>query len=210
MTLYILGNGGHARVCFEAIERIWPNAIFLDKNDKFPIDNAWVNVVNGIGDIKIRKRVFKQYKKHKFIPVIHKSAVVAKGILGEGVQIMAGAVVQTGTVFGDNVLINTRASIDHDCIIGSHCHVAPGAILCGGVKLGHSCFIGAGAIIVEGVELEPETFVPAGTLVVGPSDFRKPLPLVRDHGTDKIKISEDVGGGISAGRAFDISGNPNP
>jgi len=34
--------------------------------------------------------------------------------IGESVQIMAGAIVQTGCVIGDNVIINASAMLDQD------------------------------------------------------------------------------------------------
>lgn len=194
MNIYILGRGGHARCCYYAIKNQYPDVMYIGKNEELPVIedvNNQISFVNGVGDIKIRRMLWKKYIDHYFIPVIHPSAITPDSLhsmKANGVQIMAGAVIQPNVVFGDNVLINTGAQIDHDCIIGDHCVIAPGAILCGGVKLGHSCFIGAGAIIVQGVELEDEAFVPAGTLVCGSSDFRKPVPMVRDNGTDKASM----------------------
>lgn len=204
MTVYILGAGGHAKVCKSAIVNFL-NFEFLDKNDEVPEStiNGDEKFVIGVGDLKTRRRLFDKYSLNRyFFSFAHPSAIVGimgAGIFGyKGLQIMAGVIVQPDVTFDDNVLINTGAHIDHDCVIDSHCHIAPGAILCGGVKLGHSCFIGAGAIIVEGVELEPETFVPAGTLVVKQNDFRRPQRDVLYGGANKTGMEENF---MSSGAA---------
>ena len=130
-----------------------------------------VSLVNGLGSISqpyLREELFKKFKNlgYKFINVIHPSAVIATDVkLGEGVQVMAGAVIQSGSVIGDNVIVNTKASVDHDCRIGQHVHLAPGVVICGNVcveELGH---VGAGAKILQSVRVGARALVSAGTLV---------------------------------------------
>ncbi len=129
-----------------------------------------VSLVNGIGSVGLepdgsptaRETIFEQFKSrgYEFIPIIHPSAIVSPDVVvGEGCQIMAGAVIQAGTRLGDNVIVNTRASVDHDCRIGSHSHIAPGAILSGGVELGSGSHIGTGAAVRQGLRLGLRVFV---------------------------------------------------
>lgn len=99
--------------------------------------------------------------------LVHPSAVVARSVrLGQGVQILAGVVVQAQSVIGDNVLINTRASIDHHCNLGAHGHIAPGAVLCGGVTTGEHVFIGAGATVIQGLDIGARSEVGAGATLL--------------------------------------------
>ncbi len=154
----ILGNGGFAHIL-----KSMTGLDCIDKGDPVPDD---VRVLIGVGDIKLRKKLYQEYRGRVSHP-----------------PDMAGVIIRPGTTIGENVLINFGALIDHDCNIGDHCVISPGAILCGSVTLGEGCFVGAGAIIIQGVTLDAETFVPAGTLVCGSDDFRKPQRVVRRNGT---------------------------
>ncbi len=131
-----------------------------------------IQLVNGLGAVKrstARCRLFAHFKHngYQFSNVIHPSAVVAADVvLLEGVQIMAGAVVQTGCCIGANAIINTRAAVDHDCDIGDHVHIAPGATLSGGVAVGKNTHIGAGATVIQGIRIGADCLVAAGAVVI--------------------------------------------
>jgi acetyltransferase-like isoleucine patch superfamily enzyme len=86
--------------------------------------------------------------------------------LGDGAQIMAGAILQTGVRVGRNVIVNTRAVIDHDSCLADHVHVATGAILAGGVKVGEASHIGAGATVIQEITIGRAVLVAAGAVVV--------------------------------------------
>jgi UDP-perosamine 4-acetyltransferase len=131
-----------------------------------------VRLVNGIGSTGSTSRRTEVYCRfhdlgYAFVGVVHPAATVAlDAVLGEGVQLMAGSVVQAGARIAENVLINTRASVDHDCDIGAHAHVAPGATLSGGVQLGEGVHVGTGATIIQGVRIGAGAIVAAGAVVV--------------------------------------------
>lgn len=133
---------------------------YFEKSRK--INPPLVNGIGSVGNPENRREIFKRFKQAgcSFLTVIHPSAVVARDVtFGEGVQIMAGAVIQTGSVLGNNVIINTCASVDHDCRIEDHVHIAPGAVLSGNVTVGENAHVGTGASVVQGI------YIPAGTLV---------------------------------------------
>jgi UDP-perosamine 4-acetyltransferase len=131
-----------------------------------------VFLANGVGFVQTpepRQRVFDTYAElgYVFPALVHPFSWVAPDVpLEEGVQIMAGAVVQAGTQLGVNTLVNTGARIDHGCQIGPHSHVACGSILCGNVHLGTHTFIGAGAVLIQGVSLGSHCTVGAGSVVL--------------------------------------------
>jgi UDP-perosamine 4-acetyltransferase len=87
-------------------------------------------------------------------------------VFDEGVQVMAGAIVQPGVRVGANSVLNSRSSVDHDCVIGSHVHVAPGAVLCGSVVVGDHAFVGAGATVIQGVHIGAGAVIGAGVVVI--------------------------------------------
>ena len=188
LPVIVLGSGGHARVLIDAL--LLNSVKLLGTTDVVPKNMSLLGVsylgddnvveryspsevclVNGVGSISqpyLREKLFKKFKNlgYKFINVIHPFAVIAADVrLGEGVQVMAGAVLQPGSVIGDNVIVNTNASVDHDCRIGQHVHLAPGVVICGNVcveELGH---VGAGAKILQSVRVGARALVSAGTLV---------------------------------------------
>ncbi|MBF0124383.1 MAG: acetyltransferase [Magnetococcales bacterium] len=193
LTVLIMGGGGHAAVVVEALlrqrpevrivgiiderpeqarSRVWPAEVLGGDEQlaRFSPQQVWL--VNGIGSVGMaapRRQMFEQGKRlgYRFLSVIHPTAVVAAQVqLGEGVQIMAGAILQPGCGVGDNSIINTRASIDHDCQIGAHSHIAPGVVLCGGVSVGHESHIGAGAVVVQGLRIGMRSIVGAGAAVL--------------------------------------------
>lgn len=187
----VIGGGGHAKVLMDALLLsgfkikgfidLEPKQIRLhgkevtylgtDKDLMEIPNHKEIPLVNGVGSIgnpKNRRDIFRRFKEagFSFLNVIHPSAIVAHDVsFGEGVQIMAGAVVQTGCVLGDNVIINTCASVDHDCHIGNHVHIAPGAVLSGNVTVDESAHIGTGASVVQGIHIPVETLVKAGSMV---------------------------------------------
>jgi UDP-perosamine 4-acetyltransferase len=131
-----------------------------------------IRLVNGLGSVNStehRKRIYDEFtaKGYLFAAVCHPSAVIAAEVrLSESVQIMAGAILQTGCQIGVNTIINTKASIDHDCIIGSHVHIAPGATLSGNVKVETGVHIGTGATVIHNIRIGQESIVGAGSLVL--------------------------------------------
>lgn len=186
--LVILGGGGHAKVLIDAIESSAGPSIagILDPSlrkgkrisgypvlgsDDMLAELRDIRLVNGVGTVKAcerRKAVFEKCKKKSFVfsTVLHPGAYVAKTAkIGEGVQVLMGAVINAHARIGKDAIINTRAIIEHDCRIGGHAHVASGAILGGGVSVGECSHIGMGAKILQGVKIGRNATIGAGAVV---------------------------------------------
>ena len=190
LPIVILGAGGHSKVLIDTlltqkakiigitdyqlakkgklvlgIEVIGDDLMILDYKPNE------VCLVNGIGSVGIsiqRKSLFCKFTElgYRFANVIHPSVVIAADVhFGEGVQIMAGAVVQTGCRIGNNSIINTNASVDHDCAIASHVHIAPGVTLSGEVEVGEGVHIGTGATVIQGIRIGENSLIGAGSVV---------------------------------------------
>ena len=187
----ILGAGGHAKVLIEALLQSGATLAGITDPDpdlagkkllEVPVlggdevvgdfPQTEILLVNGLGSIGVptaRKGLFERFraKGYRFATVIHPSAIVASDVeLGEGVQVMAGVVIQPGSRVGCNTIINTRASVDHDCRIGNNVHIGPGATLSGGVSIDDDTHIGTGATIIQGIEIGTQSVVAAGSVVV--------------------------------------------
>jgi len=189
----VLGGGGHAKVvidsllaagatvaglCDPALQAgtIGPLATRVLGGDEAldgftPAEVFLANGVGSTGSTELRRTVFERAKARgfEFATVVHPSAVIGREVsLEEGAQVMAGAVVQPGTVLGRNCLVNTRASVDHDCIVGAHAHIAPGVTLCGGVRVGAGAHVGTGGSVIQGIEIGASSLVRAGTATTAP------------------------------------------
>jgi UDP-perosamine 4-acetyltransferase len=188
-SIYILGAGGHGRVVLDAL---LANGIqvtgILDAKAQIPdqilgvpilggdeyldsVITAQTLLVNGLGAnprILRRRNIFNimKTKGFRFKSFQHPSAIVSSSIsMGEGCQIMAGVVIQTGVTLEENVVINTKSSIDHDCMISSHSFIGPGVTLCGDVMVAPSAFIGAGAVVIPNIHIGENAIVGAGAVV---------------------------------------------
>ena len=186
----VIGSGGHAKVVIAALQRSGTEILGITDKDRrragarvlgVPVlgddrvlagyEADTVVLVNGVGcsgSSALRRRVFEDLREKgfHFAVVIHPAAIVAADSeLGEGAQVMAGAVIQPGCRIGANAIVNTGAGIDHDCAIGDHAHIAPGAVLCGGVIVGEAAQVGAGATVIQNVEIGVGALVRAGSLV---------------------------------------------
>ena len=187
----IIGAGGHGKVLLDILLNTGIQVIgFLDNDAALrgkeifgiPIlgkdeeivryQSDEVKLVNGIGSVGVatlRRNVYEKFKAQgfHFRQVIHPSAVISRrAVLEEGVQVMAGAVINIGSWIGEDTIINTRASVDHDCQIGRHVHIAPGTTLSGGVYVGDETLIGTGSSVIQGIRIGEGSLVGAGSVVI--------------------------------------------
>jgi len=210
--LVILGAGGHAKVLLALVQsagfdvlgvcdpvladngsELWRGISVLGGDAALDaLDPGSIELVNGLGQLvggAGRRELFQRLKKRGFrFPVlVHPTAWVdSTATLQEGVQIMAGAIIQADVVIGANSIVNTRAGIDHDCWLGENVHVAPGATLCGSVHVNERAFIGSGATVIQGLNVGMEAVVGAGAtltrnlaarqVLLGPAGRKKDAP----------------------------------
>ncbi len=189
--IIILGGGGHAKVLIESLLLTSADIIgFTSKDEGNQIAKAYnikhlgdddslhlfdpktcllVNGIGSIGSPGLRKLIFERYKAfhYNFCSVINPNTILSKNIMfDEGVQVMAGAIVQPRVTIGRNSIINTGSIIEHDCSIGEHVHVAPGVTLSGSVSIGCSTHIGTGAKVIQGVKIGEGCIIGAGAVVI--------------------------------------------
>lgn len=184
----ILGNGGHAQVLADIlilqnreilgftapIKEANPyNIPYLGCDDEIlkfsPCEIELVNAIGSVSTTLNRKRLFDYFKpyNYSFATIIHPSSIIAASVeLGEGVQIMAGSIIQPFTKIDDNTIVNTSVSIDHGCSIGRHCHIAPGTVFSGEVVIGEGTHIGTSSTIIQNVKIGKNVLVGAGSLIL--------------------------------------------
>jgi UDP-perosamine 4-acetyltransferase len=122
-----------------------------------------------IGVNAVRQRVAQDLTQsgRSLTQAVSRFAMVStSATLGEGVQLLAGSVVNAATRIGTGTIVNTNASVDHDCGVGEFVHVAPGATIGGGVTIGDLAFVGIGATVLPGVTIGAGAMVGAGAVVI--------------------------------------------
>ncbi len=185
----MIGSGGHAKVCIdtclnlglfvlgmtslnESSDQVLGFSVLGDNDFIYKYKPSEIELVNGIGFLPgrpARRQVFNKFRRegYTFSTIIHSSVIISKDVhVGEGAQIMAGAIIQSGSRIGRNCIINTAASVDHDCCIGDHCHLAPRVTICGDVKIKRNTFVGVGSVISNGISIGKNVTVAAGKIVI--------------------------------------------
>ncbi|MBC3242146.1 acetyltransferase [Pseudomonas lurida] len=192
LPIVMIGAGGHAKVllsllralkmpikgvCDPALKtmtgEMWRGIPILGGDEVLQgISPAEVLLVNGVGQLAGSTRRQELYEVlvaqgFTFPSLVHPTAWLDESVcLEDGVQVMAGVIIQADVRVGSNSIINTAAAVDHDCIIGRHTHVAPSAVLCGSVVAGDASFIAAGATVIQGIMIGESAVVGAGVTVV--------------------------------------------
>jgi sugar O-acyltransferase (sialic acid O-acetyltransferase NeuD family) len=132
---------------------------------------ACQNGIIGIGDNSLREALYKQIilrnPRFNFINAIHPSSIIGKDVLlGDGIAIMAGSVVNSNATIGSHSVINTMVSVDHDSTIESFVSLAPGSHLGGNVLIGFRTFVGMGTTIIHNIHIGHDVVIGAGSTVI--------------------------------------------
>ena len=191
-NIIIIGASGHGNVILDCIEKEGKYKVigFVDSVKKkglshngYPVlgneyDLPYIvsayNIHGGIiaiGDNWSRKLVEDRIRvimpDFKYITTIHPTAVVGKRTkIGKGSALLAGAIVNAGSVIGNFCFLNTSSSLGHDGIIGDYSSLAPKAATGGNLILGCFSAICLGANVIENVEIGNHTVIGAGALVL--------------------------------------------
>lgn len=208
----LIGGGGHAKVVVDVLRLIKKRILgivdplqpigdllghykwFNDDDRVYEFDPATTVLVNAVGSTKQTTRRFEVFNKFKtagyhFVPIMHPSSVISSAgtIWGDGLQAMAGAIINAGATLGENVLVNTHAVVEHDVTVGSHTHIATGAVVCGGCLVGDNVHVGANATINQGVTIGSGSVIASGAVVINdvqpyslvagvPAELKRHLP----------------------------------
>lgn len=179
--LAIIGASGHGKVVADiARKNGYSEIVFFDDDESihecggYPVignsskaGRIDADIIVGIGNADIRKRIQESVPEEKLVTLIHPDAVIAEDVaIGAGTVVMAGAVINPGVRIGKGCIINTCSSVDHDCVVGDYVHIAVGSHLCGTVSAGSGTWIGAGATVSNNISICPDCMIGAGAVVV--------------------------------------------
>lgn len=211
--LAIIGASGHGKVIADiARKNGYKEIVFLDDNKDlrecggYPVTGSssdathiGADVIVGIGNADIRKRIQESIPERKVATLVHPNAVVADDVvLGVGTVVMAGAVINPGTKIGKGCIINTCSSVDHDCEVNDYVHVSVGSHLCGTVFVGSKTWIGAGTTVSNNVVICSDCMIGAGAVIINDIKERGTYVGVPARRIDmEKKLAEKYRGGVS-------------
>lgn len=189
VPVLVVGAGGHARVCAEAlidsgfalagclsadgssVPGLPMPVVGTDDQLEAVAERLGVrHVFIAVGDNQARERLQRRAEADGLLVVqaISRFAMVSPTAhLGRGVVVAAGAVVNAAAHVADGVILNTRCSIDHDCTVAPFAHVSVGVSTGGAVHVGQRALLGVGAAVLPGVSIGADAVVGAGAVVVG-------------------------------------------
>lgn len=193
MRVAVYGSGGHGKVVADIVQtqnehefvgyldddpkaagrRIGEHPVALGSGDEELRDSVrrWKleGVALGIGDNVTRHRIADRCRKLGLavIQAVHPYSSIAMTVkLGEGVVIMAGAVVNPFSQLEEGVVVNTAASVDHDSLVRRYAQIWPGARLAGNVEVGEFSYVGMGASVIQNIRIGRNVTVGAGAVVL--------------------------------------------
>lgn len=132
-----------------------------------------VSVVNMItGNAKIRFESTEHLKSYKkpFISLIHPSVDLSNTILGSGLYIQEGVVLQYGVELSDHVSIHIGSLIGHETTIGEYTFIAHGCAISGIVTIQEKVTMGVG------VKVLPRLTIGRGSIIGGGAVITKDIP----------------------------------
>lgn len=188
--IVIIGAGGFGREVAWLIEEInkvgkeWNIVGFVDDNEDIQGKNIndyevignieWLksqelNVVNAIGDPKVKKKVMQRLvnSKNLYPVLIHPSVIYSDKVsFGEGSIICAGNIITVNVEIGSHVIINLDCTIGHDVVLGDYNTILPSVNVSGFVKTAECVSVGTSSAIIQGVSIGENTVVGAGAVVL--------------------------------------------
>ncbi len=187
--IVVFGAGGHAKVVIDIIEGqnkyhliglIDPYKSLDEQHFGYPIvgnrrDYSILKRVYGgivaIGDNWTRKEMTELIKssapQFEFIRCVHPRATLGRDVqMGGGTTIMAGVVINSGTVMGEGCIVNTSSSVDHESVLGNFVSIAPNSSTGGCVYIDDFTAIGIGTNIIQKIHIGEHTVVGAGSTVI--------------------------------------------
>jgi sugar O-acyltransferase (sialic acid O-acetyltransferase NeuD family) len=131
--------------------------------------NSNVQVVSGVGDPTLRRRLIMRTREYRarFGNIIHPSVIFThRATVGEGVVISAGCILSNQIHIGNHVQVNMDCTIGHDTSLEDFVTVSPGVHVSGNVMLREGCYIGTGAVIIEKKTIGAWSLIGAGSVVI--------------------------------------------
>ncbi len=175
-SIYIYGASGHGLVVADIAKACgYEKIIFIDDGENQYLtfeeikSNNKISIAFGIGDNKIRHKLFYKVEKFEFniVSLIHPSAAISPNVrIDTGTVIMPKVVVNSNSKIGKGVILNSACIIEHENEIKDFVHISPGVSLGGDVLINEYTHIGIGSSIIQGLSVGENCIIGAGSVIV--------------------------------------------
>lgn len=185
MKTYIVGAGDFAREVYDTCKALGLIIeSFIDENyennsyiyngiknisDEMAfIENTPIcNIIIGVGNPKIRKKIAEKYNRFLFPSLIHPRALITgiENYIGHGVIIQPGVILTNRILIDDFSVLNLNVTIGHDSNISKYVNISPGSNINGHTKIGDCTNIGSNVSTVPGTVVGSNCIVGAGTVL---------------------------------------------
>lgn len=153
---------------FEEGAQVWDWPVLGAANDFETYKVHAAHAIVAIGNNVLRQKLCEQLRDSGFAlaSVVHPKAMVSpRALLGDGVAVMAGAIVGTEAQLGQGVIVNCAAVVDHHARVHDFGHLGVNACMAGGSVLGARGWMQAGSAIGYGVQVpEDHVLMPGAAL----------------------------------------------
>lgn len=135
--------------------------------------NHFINSGNeytiGVGDPKLRKRIYKQFNDigGKLISTISVNSDIGNYDIeiGVGCNILSGVRISNSVSVGKGCIIYYNSIITHDCIIGDFVEISPSVNILGRVEISNYTHIGSNSTILPDIKIGKNSVIGAGSVV---------------------------------------------
>lgn len=135
-------------------------------NENEDFDSSYSYVI-ACGLMPHRKKLihFIEYNNLKTYTFISSEAHVSTmAQIGEGAQIVPGAIISGNPVIGKYVLVNACAMIAHQAAVGNNVVLGPGAKITGNCKIGNNVTFGSNVALIPGTRIEDNAEIGIGAI----------------------------------------------
>ena len=147
---------------YDGIKIFKSEKILLNKKEK-------INLVLGVGDIMLRKKLIKTFSGNKFnfLSIIFDEKALNKNIkIEKGCIVMPNTFILNNTKIGKFCLIGTSVTILHDVTIGKNCVIGGGTLIGANTFLDDEILVGVGSVFSSNKKkIGSNSIVCAGSVV---------------------------------------------
>ena len=132
-----------------------------------------VPLIFGIGysDMLARRSAFESAQQlgYHFLSLVHPAAMVEPTVkLGNGVTVLAGAILDQFVSIGDASYVHIGTKMGENCSVGINNYFSAGSTLGGSVVIGDDNFLGINVTVVNDTTIGSHNFLNADSLVYRP------------------------------------------
>lgn len=125
-----------------------------------------IAIGNPYGFVRCKLHDYLTAKGLTPVTICDSSALIDKGvIIGDGSQIMKGAIVNAHATIGRQCILNTGSIVEHHCTLEEGVEIGPGGVLCGRVHVGKNTWVAANTTVLPRLKIGANAIVGAGAVV---------------------------------------------